>query len=144
MSLALGPITRLLTRSLYTPGDHGASSWLCHHAEIKAEIQFWQNNIGQFNGQDLWPKPSAVRVVYSDASNTGYGEYTVEHGGQIANEMWSEEETAQSSTWRELRAVRRILESFVHNLQNERVRWFTDNQTVVRIVLHGRKKPALQ
>ena len=27
----------------------------------------------QFNGQALWPKPSAVRVVYSDASDTGYG-----------------------------------------------------------------------
>jgi len=72
----------------------------------------------QFNGQDLQPKPSAVRV---DASNTGYGGYMVEHGGQIANGMWSEEEAAQSSTWRELRAVQQVLESFVHDLQNERV-----------------------
>ena len=146
MSLALGPVTRLMTRSLYaTLNSRG--SWcqqLALSQDAKAEIQFWRNNISQFNGLDLWPKPSAVRVVYSDASNTGYGGYTVEHRGQIANGQWSKEEARQSSTWRELRAVRLVLESFEQKLQNERVRWFTDNQNVVRIVLHGSKKPALQ
>ena len=29
-------------------------------------------------------------------------------------------------------------------LQNERVRWFTDNQNVVKIVSNGSKKPFLQ
>ena len=29
-------------------------------------------------------------------------------------------------------------------LSNERIRWFTDNQNVVRIVLHGSRKPELQ
>jgi len=53
-------------------------------------------------------------------------------------------QAVQSSAWRELRAVKRVLESFVHNLQNKRVRWSTDNQNVVRIVLHGSRKPALQ
>jgi len=36
-----------------------------------------------------------------------------------------------------------VLKSFEAHLQNERVRWFTDNQNVVRIVLHGSKKPLL-
>ena len=89
MSLALGPVTRLMTRSLYaTLNSRG--SWcqqLALSQDAKAEIQFWRNNISQFNGLDLWPKPSAVRVVYSDASNTGYGGYTVEHGG--ADSKWS-------------------------------------------------------
>jgi len=52
--------------------------------------------------------------------------------------------TLQSSTWRELRAIRMVLMSFESQLQNERVHWFTDNQNVVRIVLHGSKKPILQ
>ena len=146
MSLALGPITRLMTRGMYAVLNTRVS-WcqqLALSAEAKSEMMFWQNKMNLFNGQDLWPKPSAVRVVYSDASNTGYGGYTVEHGGQIANGQWSKEEAAQSSTWRELRAVRMVLESFESKLQNERVRWFTDNQNVVRIVLNGSKKPALQ
>ena len=146
MSLALGPITRLMTRGMYAVLNTRVS-WcqqLALSAEAKSEMLFWQNKINLFNGQDLWPKPSAIRVVYSDASNTGYGGYTMEHGGQIANGQWSKEEAAQSSAWRELRAVRMVLESFESKLQNKRVRWFTDNQNVVRIVLNGNKKPALQ
>ena len=105
--------------------------------EAKSELKLWLAKIREFNGQNLWPKPSAVRVVFSDASDTGFGGYTVEHGGLIANGQWSREEAQQSSTWRELRAVRLVLESFGPKLQNERVRWFTDNQNVVRIVLGG-------
>ena len=37
-----------------------------------------------------------------------------------------------------------MLESFEVHLQNERVRWFKDNQNIVRIALHGSKKPLLQ
>ena len=37
-----------------------------------------------------------------------------------------------------------VLESFESKLRNQRVRWFTDNQNVVRIVLNGSRKPALQ
>ena len=53
-------------------------------------------------------------------------------------------EAGQSSTWRKLRAVRMVLESFQSKLKNERVRWFTDNQNVVRIVQCGSKQPSLQ
>ena len=146
MPLALGPITRLMTCGMYAVLNTRVS-WcqlLALSAEAKSEMLFWQNKINLFNGQDLWPKSSAIRIVYSGASNMGYGGYTVEHGGQIANGQWSKEEAAQSSTWRELRAVKMVLESFESKLQNEKVRWFTDNQNVVRIILNWRKKPALQ
>ena len=100
MSLALGPVTRLMTRSMYSVLNSRVS-W-CHQLaltpEAIPEMQFWQTKISQFNGQDLWPKPSAVRVVYSDASSIGYGSYAVEHGGHIANGQWSREEAMQSST----------------------------------------------
>ena len=53
--------------------------------------------------------PSAVRVVYSDASDTGYGGYVVEHGPCVAYGQWTTHEAHQSSTWRELTAVLRVL-----------------------------------
>ena len=28
----------------------------------------------------IWPRPLAVRVLYSNASSTGYGRYVIEHG----------------------------------------------------------------
>ena len=39
-----------------------------------------------------------MRVVYSDASGTGFGGYTVEHGPQVAHGQWSDWEARQSST----------------------------------------------
>ena len=62
-----------------------------------------------------------MRVVYSDDSAMGYGGFAMEHGCHIAHGLWSDEEMTQSSTWRELRAVRMVLESLVHKLKNERV-----------------------
>ena len=68
----------------------------------------------------------------------------VEHGPQIAHTQWSTWETQQSSTWRELKAVSIVLQSFVSSLSDERICWFTDNQNVVRIFMYGSRKPLLQ
>ena len=146
MSIALGTVTRLMTRNLYAVLNL-STSW-CQEVpltqESLQEVEFWLSEIGRFNGHGIWPKPSAVRVVYSDASSTGYGGYMVEHGHLVASGLWSYEEARRSSTWRELKAVRMVLESFQEKLRNERVRWFTDNQNVVRVVQYGSKKPDLQ
>ena len=146
MSLALGPVTRLMTRSLYATLNSKVA-W-CQRLSLtpaaREELTFWFNEVSKFNGQDIWPKPSAVRVVYSDASATGFGGYTVEHGALIANGQWSAEEAECSSTWRELRAVKMVLESFQLKLNNEHIKWFTDNQNVVRIVQYGSRNAALQ
>jgi len=146
ISLGLRPVTRLMTRSLYASLNK-RTSW-CQRisltTEALQELEFWAQQLPHFNGQSIWPRPLAVRVAYSDASSSGYGGYIVEHGNLVANGQWSCEEAARSSTWRELRAVKCVLESFQSKLQDERVRWFTDNQNVVRIVQHGSCKPALQ
>jgi len=124
MSIALGTVTRLMTRSLYAL-IATRRSW-CHLLEIsteaKAELQFWSNQLEDFNGQDIWHSPSAIRFVYSDASNTSYGGYMIEHGYYIAQGQWLPQEASQSSTWRELRAVRNVLESLASKLLNQRVR----------------------
>ena len=114
IALALGPVTRLMTRSLYAVLN-SRIAWcqkLVLTPEALVELNFWVHEITNFNGQHIWPQLSAVRVVYSDASSTGYGGYLVEHGNMVANGHWSESESKQSSTWRELRAVRLVLESF--------------------------------
>ena len=54
------------------------------------------------------------------------------------------DEAHQSSTWRELVAVGRVLDAVAHKLVNGRVRWFTDNQNVPRILSVGSKKEHLQ
>ena len=77
----------------------------------KAELQFWGTEIQNFNGQDIWLGPSALKVVYTNASSTGYTGYTVEHGSYIAHGLWLPNETEKSSTWREIRTIRMVLEA---------------------------------
>ena len=89
-------------------------SWyqnLTINQEVREELNFWNECIDSFNGQKLWKSPSTVRVVYSDASGTGYAGYTVQHGCHIAHGHWTVYERAKSSTWRELAAVARVLEA---------------------------------
>ena len=146
MSLALGPISRLRTRALY--GDINACvSWkafLCLSEEARAELNFWQNNVAVLNGQPIWFKPGATRVVYSDASDSGYGGYSVEVGPNVAQGCWSEHESKLSSTWRELKAVYQVLRSLAPKLSGHTVKWFSDNQNVTRIVHTGSRKLHLQ
>ena len=75
-----------------------------------------------------------MRVVYSDASDTGYEGYVVEHGPCVAYGQWTMEEVQKSSTWRELSAVYQVLSAVATKLGGSRVRWFTDNQNVARIL----------
>ena len=82
--------------------------------------------------------------MYSDASDMGYGSYIVEHGSHLAQGLWSLEESKESSTWRELRAVALILESVACKLRYLRVRWISSNQNVVRIIQVGSRKEKLQ
>ena len=57
-----------------------------------------------------------MRVVYSDASKTGYGGYVVEHAPCVAYGKWTTEEVKQSSTWRALKAVLCVLEAMAKKL----------------------------
>ena len=58
----------------------------------------------------------AVRVVYSDANETGYGGFVVEHGAYISHGQWTAEQAKCSSTWRELSAVRMVLAAVADKL----------------------------
>ena len=82
--------------------------------------------------------------MYSDASGSDYGGYLVEHGFHIAHDQWLPQERIQSSTWRELKAVHNVLDSLTDKLTNQRIRRFTDNQNVVRIMNTGSRNPLLQ
>ena len=72
--------------------------------------------------------------MYSDASDTGFGGYTVEHGHYIAHGHWDPVKAQQSCTWCELCAVRLVFQSLLPKLQNCKVKWFTDDQNVSHIL----------
>ena len=146
MSIALGSIVRLRTRYMYSMINQRRfwNEKLELTTEAKNELEFWLGNLRALNGRPFRWSPSATRVVYSDASDSGYGGYTVELGPHVSYGQWTEKEAQHSSTWRELKAVDRILQAFAVNLEGHTVKWYTDNQNVVGIIQHGSRKLYLQ
>ena len=53
--------------------------------EALQELEFRGQQLVNFNGQSIWPRPSAVRVAYSDASATGY----VHSGARQSSCQWA-------------------------------------------------------
>ena len=100
MSLAIGPVRRFMTRCMYALLETRVSWWVRLEItpEDRQELEFWRACMADYNCQPIWHSPSAVRVVYADASDTGYGGYVVEHGDCVAYGQWTEHEAQQSST----------------------------------------------
>ena len=137
MSVALGPVTLLHRRAMYTVLNQ-RSCWsdkLTLHKDTSEKLSFWLQNIASFNGQSIWFSAGSTRVVYSDASSTGYGGYAVELGPEFAQGQWSVDKIVLSSTWRELKVVYNVLRSFAPKLMGHAVMWFSDNQPVVHNIV---------
>ena len=64
-------------------------------------------------------------------------------GKEIAKGSFNEVECLESSTYRELIAVKYILQSFGNLVADEKILWYTDNMNTARIIKVGRKKPKL-
>ena len=126
MSLAVGPVSRLRTRAMYAVLNQRKfwSDWLTLSLDALNELQFWKQSIDIFNGRSIYFTAGATRVVFSDASSTGYGGYTVELGPEYSQGQWSADELVLSSTWRELKAVYNVLQSFAPKLSGHVVKWF--------------------
>ena len=69
--------------------------------------------------------------------------YAVQLGDQKAVGSWSAEESVKSSTFRELRAARLVLESLAAQLEGKEVRHRTDNKSAERIMTVGSRVPDL-
>ncbi|CAG2254074.1 unnamed protein product [Mytilus edulis] len=146
MSYVIGNVAYIMSKHL-SIDILSMTSWnscIVLSTESLIQIKFWRENLEHVNVKKFSSDVSCQSVVYSDASNTGYGGYVVETPFNIAHGMWSECEASKSSTWKELNAVRNILLSMINVLKDKRIKWFSDNQNVVTIVEKGSMKPELQ
>ena len=113
MGLALGPVVRLWTRSLYCDILRSASWDSPFHMSDDAvsEVLFWQDNFSN-SGYPIWsPSPKPEVLSFSNASESGLGGFTAQVGAKVAVGSWSLGEMGRSSTFCELRATRRVLEA---------------------------------
>lgn len=148
MSKAIGSAVYLYTRHMYFAIET-RQSWdaiIPCSSKVREELQFWDKNVGQLNGKKLFDEPHVFdSVVYSDASEQGFGGYVVSaKHNLVCQGQWAANEKGKSSTWRELKAVHNMLLSVGHSLRGHKVQWHTDNQNIVRVIDRGSTKPDLQ
>ena len=73
------------------------------------------------------------KVLLADASSTGCCAF-IQDSSLVCHRTWSVQESRKSSTWRQLVGIQFALQSFESNLIGQRVRLYTKNQNVVRII----------
>jgi len=146
MSLVLGHLSQIMTR--YISFDIlSATHWDAYVSVSEDSIEqlrFWQSHLKLVNIVDLFEQVKWSRIVFSDASHSGYAGYEVNTINGVSHGQWTAVEAAQSSTWRELVAVLRVVQSLSQVLASHRVKWFSDNQAVTSIVKKGSMKKQLQ
>ena len=146
VALAAGPIFRLLTRQMYLAIE-SRSAWdhiLHFPPALLEELKFWFCNIESFSGYSIRSPLDSSIVVFSDASDAAFGGFSASLDGTVASGMFTIDDLAQSSSFRELKAVYYVLLSFVEHLKHKTVKISTDNQSAARIVSVGSSKVHLQ
>ena len=140
MGPGIGDLTRLFTRKMYNFIDK-SYSWDAKHkldSGTVDEILFWKENLNFVNGYKIKENHAITKVVYTDASEHSYGGYILQkRGNVIAHGTFSNLEKGQSSTYRELAAVKNTLQSFCGHLRHHTVLWHSDNINVTRIINSG-------
>ena len=133
MHPVLGSISRLMTRSFYrTIQTSEDNSWymkvnLSQFPETMGELFFWLENIQAVNIKKLFVQSVPGVLSFSDASDLACGAI-LSLDNQICHKSWSDDETLESSTWRELKAIHFGLLSFLPFVKNKVIYWFADNQ----------------
>ena len=97
-------------------------------------------NLSAFHGYSIRRKLSFDYVIFTDASNHAYDGFISNSNTTEAYGIWSEQEQGQSSTFRELKAIHNVIESYAPLLAHSKVKLFSDSQGACSIVDKGSPK----
>ena len=103
----------------------------------KDDAQWVLENFQRFNGRPAW-KPSRLKVLYVDASTTGWG---AQHEGEEAVGHWDYPIQPGQITWAEAEATLLGLESFKNVLQGNYVSIRIDNVGAQVTIFKGGRQP---
>ena len=143
MGLALGPFVRVWTRSIYSDICR-ADCWdkpFCMSQESQSKVLFWKDNV-DCSGYPIWsPSPKVEVLCYSDVSGLGLGGFAVQFSYKVARSSWSGADSMKSSSFREVKAIRHVLESYSEELRGKEVLHRTDNKNAeIALSVGSRKK----
>ncbi len=92
--LIIGSVSRLMTKSIHCVIETRRSwnSYVILSSEAIQELQFWQENIESLNSTPIKFVSKCSRIVYSDASSSGFAGYEVDSEFGISHGQWADEE----------------------------------------------------
>ena len=83
--------------------------------DSQSEVLFGRDNFDS-SGYPIWPPSPKVEVLtYLDASGEGLGGFAEPFSDKVARGCWSSADCLKSSTFREVKAIRLVLESYCEN-----------------------------
>ena len=132
----VGNISRIMTRHcvMSTLCEDRWDSVFCLDDYCKEELYFWKDNLVCINSRYCFVSKDPSYFVYSDASATGGGAFIDFNNDFVCHKMWTENESFQSSTWRELSVIEFALQSFTSVLEGSHVKWFTIAKLLLRLL----------
>ena len=109
--------------------------------QLRRDLQWWTRVPSEHNGAPIW-RPVETAYLHCDSGSFGWG--AVLNETHEARGFWRHDEIPYHITWKELRAVRRAVQSFLPELRGHRLRLHEDNMAVVHILTHlTSKSPVL-
>lgn len=145
MGPVIGNISRLMTRKCYEIIE-SRFAWdslirFDSSHEFLQELSFWSKNLDMYNCRFMKDYSKSIAILCTDASSVAAGAVCQLSGThKYFHSNFSEVESAQSSTWRELKAIQLALFSYKENLSGKSVKILTDSKNCVSIVQSGSTK----
>ena len=127
------PVARFYLRELHDVAVT-ASSWSAQVKmtnQLQRDLRWWIQVPREKNGADMFAS-RATAVLHTDSSQYGWG--GVLNSAEEARGFWYGPDRDEHITWKELKAVRLAVESFLPHLRGRRVLLHEDNQSVVAVL----------
>ena len=135
-NLAVGPASLMFTKFMHMTICR-ASTWghpfLVPHM-VRSELKFWHSKFINtcafpFFGEEV----ITTENMFTDASASWGGGYIVGKRDAVVQFTWADDEAAQSSMHRELRACLESIKTLHESILRSTVTWCCDNQNAVRV-----------
>jgi hypothetical protein len=109
--------------------------------QLRRDLLWWTSVPSHNNGRSIF-KPVETAYLHCDSSSFGWGAVLNDH--HEARGFWDPTDSKQHITWKELKAVRLAVLSFLPHLRGRRVLLHEDNQSVIGVLTNlTSRSPAL-
>jgi hypothetical protein len=101
--------------------------------QLKRDLQWWTQVPSANNGRSMF---SPIETAYQHCDSSGYGLGAVLNEQLEARGFWSPTDQKQHITWKELKAVRLTVLSFLPLMRGRKVLMHDNNQAMVVVLSH--------